>query len=214
MGVTYRGVFTGKREVVVNDVGVDPDVRLGAGRDPSSVPPQAVQAALDPAGVGPLPPGPSPTEGLIPADELKRRVEPVLLRAGDAEKAEDQVEKGDLAIDTYQYYSSDYPSLTAGSRAGRSAGLAGHLRALDRGHLPAPFAVSVSIYKDGDGAHKDLREIYEPGEPAQPAPVEGSRADRPSWATRRWPRSAPTTTRGASGCPGGAAAWSTPSRAT
>ena len=28
--------------------------------------------------------------------------------------------------------------------------------------------MSVSIYRDGDGAHKDLREIYEPGEPHNP----------------------------------------------
>jgi carboxyl-terminal processing protease len=169
MGVTYRGVFTGKREVVVNDVGVEPDVRLGVNRDATTVPPQAIQAALNPPpGVGPLPPGPSPTDGLLSADELKRRVDPVLLRAGDAEKPEDQVEKGDLAIDTYQYYSSDYPSLTAARERAVRLGWQGTYVRWIGGSFPPPYAVSVSIYKDGDGAHKDLREIYEPGEPHNP----------------------------------------------
>jgi carboxyl-terminal processing protease len=169
MGVTVREVFTGIKEAVVDQVGVTPDVTPPGRSDPSAVPPEAVQAALNPpAGVGPLPPGPSPTDGLIPAAELKQRVEPVLLKAGDAERAEDQVERGDLALDTYQYYESDNPSLTAArDRAVRLGWQGIYARWIGAG-FPPPFAETVNIYKDGDGAHKDLQEIYEPGEPHNP----------------------------------------------
>jgi carboxyl-terminal processing protease len=169
MMVAIREVFTGVKEVAVDEVGVSPDVTLRATRDMSTVPPEAIQAALNPpAGIGPLPPGPSPTDGLLPVAELKRRVEPVLLQAGDAADPQNQIVRGDLALDTYQYYASDYPSLTAArDRAVRLGWLGTYARWIGTG-FPPPFAVTVSIYKDGDGAHKDLLEIYEPGEPHNP----------------------------------------------
>jgi carboxyl-terminal processing protease len=169
MMVAIREVFTGVKEIAVDQVGVTPDVTLPPSRDTSSVPAEAVKAALNPpAGVGPTPPGPSPTDGLLPTDELKRRVEPVLFQAGDAADAQNQILRGDLALDTYQYYASDYPSLTAArERAVRLGWLGTYARWMGAG-FPPPFAVTVSIYKDGDGAHKDLQEIYEPGEPHNP----------------------------------------------
>ena len=78
------------------------------------------------------------------------------------------MERGELALDTYQYYTSDYPSLTAArERAVRLGWQGTYARWIGAG-FPPPFAVTVSMYKDGDGAHKDLREIYEPGEPHNP----------------------------------------------
>jgi carboxyl-terminal processing protease len=168
MGVTIRQVFTGVKEVVVDGVGVTPDVSLRGG-DPAQVPPEAIQAALNPPpGVGPLTPGPSPTDGLLSDAELKRRVDPVLLKAGDAEKAEDQVEKGDLALDTYQYYASDNPDLNAArDRAIRLGWLGVYARWIGA-DFPPPFSETVSLYKTEDGAHRDLQEIYDPGEPHNP----------------------------------------------
>jgi len=170
MMVAIREVFTGVKEVAVDEVGVTPDVTLRSGRDTSTVPPEAIQAALNPPpGVGPLTPGPSPTDGLLPLAELKRRVEPVLLHASDAALAKDQTERGDLALDTYQYYESDYPSLVAArARAVRLGWQGTYARWIGMG-FPPPYAVTVSIYKDGDGAHKDLLEIYEPDEPHNPS---------------------------------------------
>jgi carboxyl-terminal processing protease len=170
MMVAIREVFTGVKEIAVDQVGVSPDVPLRSARgDTSTVPPEAIQAALTPpAGIGPLPPGPSPTDGLLPVAELKRRVDPVLLHASDAADPQNQIERGDLALDTYPYYESDYPSLTsARERAVRLGWLGTYARWIGVG-FPPPFSVTVSIYKDGDGAHKDLLEIYEPGEPHNP----------------------------------------------
>ncbi|MFN8636367.1 MAG: S41 family peptidase [Chloroflexota bacterium] len=168
MMVAIREVFTGKKEVPVDEVGVTPDVALNA-RDGSSVPQEAIDAALHPpAGIGPLPAGPSTYEGVLSAEELKRRTTPVLLRAEDAGRPEDRVQRGDLAFDTLHYYISDYPSLTAARERALRLGWQGvYARWIGSG-FPPPFAVIVGYYKDGDGAHKDLREIYEPNEPHNP----------------------------------------------
>jgi hypothetical protein len=92
----------------------------------------------------------------------------VLLQAGDAAEPENQIVRGDLALDTYPYYESDYPSLTAARERAIRLGWQGtYARWIGTG-FPPPFSVTVSLYKDGDGAHKDLQEIYEPGEPHNP----------------------------------------------
>lgn len=169
MMVAIREVFSGRQEIAIDEVGVAPDVTLNFGRDPAAVPAEAIAAALNPpAGVGPLPPGPSTFEGVLPADELKRRAEPVLLQAEDAARPEDQVVRGELAFDTLHYYISDYPSLTAARERALRLGWQGvYARWIGAG-FPPPFAVTVSVYRDADGAHKDLREVYEPGEPRNP----------------------------------------------
>jgi C-terminal peptidase prc len=169
MMVAIREVFSGQKEVAVDEVGVAPDVTLNFGRDPTVVPREAIEAALNPpAGVGPLPAGPSTFEGVLTADELKRRSTPVLLRAGDASLPENQIERGELAFDTLHYYIGDYPSLTAARERALRLGWQGvYARWLGAG-FPPPFAITISYYKDADGAHKDLREIYEPGEPRNP----------------------------------------------
>jgi hypothetical protein len=169
MMVAVREVFTGKKEVAVDEVGVTPDVALNTGRDSSVVPREAIEAALNPpAGIGPLPPGPNTFEGVLPDDELKRRAEPALLRADDASRPEDRVERGEMAFDTLHYYISDYPSLDAARARALRLGWQGvYARWIGAG-FPPPFAVTVSFYKDADGAHKDLREIYEPDEPHNP----------------------------------------------
>jgi hypothetical protein len=133
------------------------------------MPPEAIDAALHPpAGVGPLPPGPNTYEGMLSADELKRRASPVLLQAGDASQPGDQVVRGELAFDTLHYYVGDYPSLVAARARALRLGWQGvYARWIGAG-FPPPFAVTVSFYRDGDGAHKDLREIYEPDEPRNP----------------------------------------------
>jgi hypothetical protein len=167
--VAIREVFTGIKEQVVDGVGVRPDVALRFDRDSSAVPKEAIDAALNPpAGVGPLPEGPSQTEGVLSDDDLQRRIDPVQLQAGDAEQPEDQVIRGEMLIDTLNYYVSDFPSLTAArERALRLGWQGGLVRWLGKG-FPPPFALSVQIYRDSDGAHKDLNEIYEPGEPQNP----------------------------------------------
>src|SRR5215212_4222426 len=82
MEIAIREVHTGVREAIVDEVGVSPDVPLSFGRDASVVPPEAIEAALHPpAGVGAVPPGPNTYEGVLPADDLKRRASPVLLQA-------------------------------------------------------------------------------------------------------------------------------------
>ncbi|MGE3270085.1 MAG: S41 family peptidase [Chloroflexota bacterium] len=169
MMVAIRQVFSGKQEVAVDEVGVSPDVTLNFGRDASVVPQEAIQAVLSPpAGIGPLPEGPSTTEGLLSAAELKQRSEPVLLQAGDASRPEDQQVRGELAFDTLHYYSSDYPSLDAArARAIRLGWQGVYARWIGAG-FPPPFAVTVSYYSNPDGAHQDLREIYQPGEPRNP----------------------------------------------
>jgi C-terminal peptidase prc len=169
MMVAIREVFTGQKEIAVDEVGVSPDIPLSFGRDPTVVPKEAVDAALQPpAGVGPLPPGPSTYEGVLSADELKRRATPVLLRAADASLPENQVERGELAFDTLHYYVGDYPSLVAARARALRLGWQGvYARWIGAG-FPPPFAITVSYYSNADGAHKDLREIYEPDEPHNP----------------------------------------------
>jgi hypothetical protein len=169
MMVAIREVFSGQKEIAIDEVGVAPDVTLSLGRDPGVVPQEAIDAALQPpAGVGPLPAGPSTFEGVLPADELKRRSEPVLLRAEDASLPENQIVRGELAFDTLHYYMGDYPSLVAArARAIRLGWQGVYARWIGAG-FPPPFAITVSYYRDADGAHKDLREIYEPDEPRNP----------------------------------------------
>jgi C-terminal peptidase prc len=169
MGVAIREVFTGLKEVVVDEVGVAPDVAIGLGRDPLAVPPEAIQAALNPRpGVGPLPPGPSTFEGMLSAAELKARAMPLLLQPDDVARPEDRVLRGELALDTLHYYTSDSPSLPAARERAIRLGWQGvYLRWLG-GTFPSPFSAAVSFYSNPDGAHKDLREIYEPGEPRNP----------------------------------------------
>ena len=169
MMVAIRQVFSGKLEVAIDEVGVTPDVPLNLGRDASIAPPEAIEAALNPpAGVGPLPAGPSPTDGLLSTAELKRRSEPVLLQASDARLPADQLDRGELAFDTLHYYSSDYPSLaSARARAIRLGWQGVYARWIGAG-FPPPYAVTVSYYRDADGAHQDLREIYQPDEPRNP----------------------------------------------
>lgn len=169
MMVAIRQVFSGKQEIAIDEVGVEPDVPLNLGRDPSVAPPEAVQAALNPpAGVGPLPPGPSTTDGLLTAAEMKARAEPILLQASDASRPADQAVRGEMAFDTLHYYSSDYPSLTAARERAIRLGWQGvYARWIGAG-FPPPFAMTVSYYRDADGAHQDLREIYQPGEPRNP----------------------------------------------
>ena len=169
MGVAIREVSTGVKEVVVDEVGVAPDVTITMGRDPLVVPPEAIQAALNPqAGRGPLSPGPSTFEGMLSADELKRRATPMLLQPEDIARPEDRVMRGELALDTLHYYTSESPSLPAARERALRLGWQGvYLRWLGS-TFPSPFSAAVSFYRDGDGAHKDLREIYEPGEPQNP----------------------------------------------
>jgi carboxyl-terminal processing protease len=169
MMVAIREVHSGKQEVIIDEVGVSPDVTLNFGRDSSAVPPEAIQAALNPpAGVGPLPPGPDTFEGMLSAQELKDRASAVLLQAGDATRPEDQVVRGELAFDTLHYYISDYPSLVAARERAIRLGWQGvYARWIGEG-FPPPYAVTVSYYKTADGAHQDLREIYQPGEPHNP----------------------------------------------
>jgi C-terminal peptidase prc len=169
MGVAIREVFTGVKEVVVDEVGVAPDMTISLGRDPLVVPPEAIQAALNPApGTGPLPPGPSTFEGMLSADELKSRATPMLLQPEDVARPEDRVVRGELVLDTLHYYTSDSPSLPAARERALRLGWQGvYLRWLGAS-FPSPFTASVSFYRDPDGAHKDLREIYETGEPQNP----------------------------------------------
>ncbi|MCC6175492.1 MAG: PDZ domain-containing protein [Chloroflexi bacterium] len=169
MEVAIREVFTGIQEKVVDGVGVTPDVALRFDRGSSTIPQEAIDAALNPpAGVGPLPEGPSQTEGVLSDDELRTRIDPVQLQASDAEQPENQVIRGEMLVDTLNYYVSDFPSLTAArERALRLGWQGGLVRWLGKG-FPPPFALSVQIYRDADGAHKDLNEIYEPGEPQNP----------------------------------------------
>jgi hypothetical protein len=169
MMVAIREVHTGVKEEIVDEVGVSPDVTLNFGRDASQIPQEAIDAALNPpAGVGPLPPGPNTYEGMLSADELKRRSEPVLLQASDASRPEDQVVRGELAFDTLHYYISDYPSLTAARDRALRLGFQGvYARWIGEG-FPPPYALTISYYKTGEGAHDDLREVYLPDEPRNP----------------------------------------------
>jgi carboxyl-terminal processing protease len=169
MMVAIREVHSGREEVIIDEVGVSPDVTLNFGRDASGIPPEAIDAALNqPAGVGPLPAGPSTTEGMLSTDELKRRSTPVLLQAGDASKPGDQVVRGELAFDTLHYYVSDYPSLVSARARAIRLGFQGvYARWIGEG-FPPPYAVTISYYSNADGAHQDLREIYQPDEPHNP----------------------------------------------
>ena len=76
--------------------------------------------------------------------------------------------RGELALDTLHYYTSDSPSLPAARERALRLGWQGvYLRWLGS-TFPSPFSATVSFYSNPDGAHKDLREIYEPGEPQNP----------------------------------------------
>jgi hypothetical protein len=169
MMVAVREVHSGLKEEVIDEVGVEPDVTLSFGRDASLVPQEAIDTVLKPqTGVGPLPAGPSTFEGMLSADELKRRSAPVLLQAGDANLAKDQVVRGEMAFDTLHYYISDYPSLVAARARALRLGFQGvYARWIGEG-FPPPFSVTISYYRDADGAHQDLREIYQEGEPHNP----------------------------------------------
>jgi carboxyl-terminal processing protease len=169
MGVAIRQVFTGLSETVVDEVGVDPDIELPPSRDPFAVPQEAIEAALSPpAGIGPLPPGPSPFEGMLSADELKSRADAVLLRAEDASRPQDRVVRGEMAFDTLQYYTSDFPSLTAARARALRLGWQGIYARWVGGNFPSPFTSTISFYRDGDSARQDLRDIYLPDEPHNP----------------------------------------------
>lgn len=169
MMVAIREVHSGRQEVIIDEVGVSPDVTLNFGRDTASAPPEAIEAALNPpAGVGPIPSAWNTFEGVLSAQELRDRSAPVLLQAGDASRPEDQVVRGELAFDTLHYYISDYPSLEAARQRALRLGWQGvYARWIGAG-FPPPYAVTVSYYKDADGANKDMREIYEPNEPRNP----------------------------------------------
>jgi carboxyl-terminal processing protease len=169
MMVAIREVHSGVKEEIIDEVGVSPDVTLNFGRDASQIPQEAIDAALNPPeGVGPLPPGPDTHEGMLSADELKRRSDTVLLQAGDASKPADQVVRGELAFDTLHYYISDYPSLTAARARAIRLGFQGvYARWIGDG-FPPPYSVTISYYKTGEGAHDDLREVYLPDEPRNP----------------------------------------------
>lgn len=169
MGVAIRQVTTGIKEVVVDEVGVTPDVELTPSRDPFAVPPEAIAAVLNPpAGIGPLPPGPNPFEGVMSAADLKKRAGPVLITADDAALPADRVNRGEMALDTLQYYTSDYPSLTAARARALRLGWQGIYARWIGADFPPKFTATASYYRDPDGAHNDLREIYEPGEPQNP----------------------------------------------
>jgi carboxyl-terminal processing protease len=170
ISVAIREVFTGRQEIVVDEVGVTPDIVVRSEPGSQALPPEAIELSLrPPAGVGPLPaPAPEPEGAVLSQAELRRLIEPVQLRAEDAERPEDAVVRGDLAIDTLNYYSSDTPSLQAGEeRALRLGWRGGYVRWLGQG-FPPPYALDVELYRDADGAHRDFREIYEPGEPRNP----------------------------------------------
>jgi C-terminal peptidase prc len=169
MAVAVREVFTGLKEVVVDQVGVTPDVTLNFGRDPLAVPQEAIDAALNPpSGVGPLPEGPNTFEGMYSADELKARATPFLPRPEDVSKPEDRVLSGEMALDTLHYYTSDYPSLDAARARAIRLGWQGVYARWIGGDFPPAIDATVSFYRDGDGAHQDLREIYLPDEPHNP----------------------------------------------
>jgi hypothetical protein len=169
MGVAIREVFTGVNEVVIDEVGVTPDVTINLGRDPFAVPPEAIQAALHPdSSRGPTPEGPSPFEGMLSAHELKQRATPLLLGPDDMARPEDRSLRYEYAYDSLNYYASESPQLAAGrERALRLGWQGSYLRSIGAA-FPAPFASSVDFYRDPAGAHNDLREIYEPGEPRNP----------------------------------------------
>lgn len=168
--VAIRQVFTGRQEVVVDEVGVSPDVDLDVSGDPSIVPPQAISLALNPpAGVGPLPPPPAdPPGAMLSTDELRGRLAPLLLRAEDADRAENQIIPGELMLDTLNFYADGTPSLDAErQRALRLGWQGGMVRWLGRG-FPPPYAAQVQVYRDADGAHRDFIEEYLPHEPRNP----------------------------------------------
>jgi len=169
MMVAVREVHSGVKEEVIDEVGVAPDVTLSFGRDASLVPPEAIDAVLNPpAGAGPLPPGPSTYEGMLSADELKRRSAPVLLQPSDAKLPKDQTVRGELAFDTLHYYVSDYPSLVAARERALRLGFQGvYARWIGEG-FPPPYSVTISYYSNPDGAHQDLHDIYQEGEPHNP----------------------------------------------
>jgi hypothetical protein len=91
-----------------------------------------------------------------------------LLQPDDVARPEDRVVRGELALDTLHYYTSESPSLPAARERAIRLGWQGvYLRWLGS-TFPSPFTSSVSFYSNPDGAHKDLREIYEPDEPRNP----------------------------------------------
>jgi len=169
--VATREVFTGRLEQAVDGVGVTPDVVLPPGSDPVVVPRVAIDLALQPpAGVGPLPaPPPTPEGAVFSEPELRAALDPVQLRAEDAELPEDAIIPGDLVLDHINWYASDSPNLDAGRQRGLRLGWRGSLlRWLGRGYPPT-YAMDVQLYRDADGAHRDFREIYEPDEPRNPS---------------------------------------------
>lgn len=173
LSVATQEFFTGRREVSVDGVGVTPDVVLGRGADPAAVPREAIDLALQPpAGIGPLPPPATDPPGAVLSEaELRRLIEPVQLRPEDAERPEDAVIQGDLAIDHLNFYAGGTPSLVAGRERGLRLGWRGGLVRFLGGGFPPPYALDVELYRDADGAHRDFREVYEPGEPRNPPQV-------------------------------------------
>ncbi len=170
MEVAIREVFSGVHEQVIDGVGVAPDVAMSGSSDNPAALGRAVELALGPpAGVGPLPiRPPTPGEAVLSEAELRRIIEPVQLRAEDAETLDQAIIAGDLPIDTLNYYAGDSPSLDAArQRAVRLGWHGGLVRWLGHG-FPPPYALSVDLYRDADGAHQDFREIYQPDEPRNP----------------------------------------------
>jgi hypothetical protein len=99
---------------------------------------------------------------------LRTLLEPIQIRAEDAADPEERIIPGDLVVDHLNYYASDTPDLQAGRDRGLRLGWRGGLlRWLGRG-FPPPFAVDIEVYRDADGADRDFREIYDPGEPRNP----------------------------------------------
>ena len=168
--VAIQEVFTGRREVPIDGVGVTPDVVVGSDPDGSATLRRGIELALaPPPGVGPLPPPPAPTGAVLSEAELRGVIEPVLLRPEDAaEVGVDATIPGDLPLDTLNYSASGTPSLESEGRRALRLGWRGGLVQFVGGGFPPPYALQVYLYGDADGAHRDFREIYEPDEPRNP----------------------------------------------
>ncbi|MFN8521722.1 MAG: S41 family peptidase [Chloroflexota bacterium] len=168
MEVAIREVKSGRREIVIDGVGVTPDIAV-AGLDRSAVPREAIVAALNPsASVGPLSVAAGPAANVYDRQAIRAMVEPLQLTESDAERPEDASVAGEMFVDTLSFYSGDSPNLAQGAaRGARLDWRGGMVRWLGRG-FPPPYALDVEIYGSADGAHRDLREVYEPGEPRNP----------------------------------------------
>ena len=164
MMVAIREVFTGRKEIAVDEVGVTPDVSLSFGRDPTGGAEGGDRRrAPTAAGVGPLPPGHSTFEGVLSADELKRRGcprpaagrrTPACRRTRSSAASWRSTPSTTTSATTRAWSPPAHGRCASAGRASTPAGSASG--------FPPPFAITVSFYSNPDGAHKDLREIYEP----------------------------------------------------